>query len=377
MGPGQVIFGVKEIPEEKILPGKAYVFFSHTVKGQKAGRPLLKKIIQSGSTLIDYEKITDDQNRRLIYFGRFAGDAGAIDILSLMGEYWNHHGLATPLTDIRRAHQYPTSAAAKAHIRAVGQIIRLNGLPTELSPLSIGILGYGNVSSGAQQVFDCLPNRHIAPADLPGLVQAGQSDSKTVYICIFKEKDIVRAKNGDPFDLQDYYRHPERYESIFAQYLPFLTLLVNAVYWEARYPRFVTWQDLKQLFQAYAKPKLSGIADITCDTHGSMECNMRATDSSKPAYLCDPLTGTTTDGHLGDGIVLLAVDNLPCELPYDASTFFSHQLKPMAVNIVAANFDLPLEDSGLCPEVRKAVIIYQGQLTPSYEYLRAYLEKID
>jgi saccharopine dehydrogenase (NAD+, L-lysine-forming) len=377
LGPGQVVFGVKEIPEEKILPGKVYVFFSHTIKGQKAGMPLLKKIIDSGATLIDYEKITDDRNRRLIYFGRFAGDAGAIDILSLMGEYWNHHGLATPFVDIRRAHQYPCAAAAKAHIRAVGQIIAEQGLPGRLSPLTIGILGYGNVSCGAQQVFDCLPNRRIAPEDLPALIQGGRCDSRIIYTCVFKEQDLVQPKNGDPFDLQQYYRHPQRYESIFARYLPFLTILVNAVYWEARYPRFVTWQDLKALFQAHSKPKLCGIADISCDPQGAMECNVRATDSSMPAYRCDPLGGTTADGHLGDGIVMLAVDNLPCELPGDASTFFSHQLKPLAVSIVSAHFDRPLEDSGLCPEVQKAVIVYQGKLTPRYEYLKAYLEKID
>lgn len=377
MEPGQVVFGVKEIPEEKILPGKVYVFFSHTVKGQKAGLPLLKKIIDSGSTLIDYEKITDDQNRRLIYFGRFAGDAGAIDILSLMGEYWQHHGLDTPFADIRRAHQYPSSDAAMAHIRTIGQIIRDKGLPAELNPLTIGILGYGNVSTGAQQVFDCLPSRRIEPADLKDLIQSKTGDPKKVYLSIFKEKDLVASTSGDAFDLQEYYRHPERYESIFARFLPFLTLLINAVYWEARYPRFVTWQDLKQLIQSQPKPKLCGIADISCDIHGAIECNVRATDSSMPAYRCDPATSTTSNGHLGDGIVLLAVDNLPCELPSDSSAFFSNQLKPLAVNIVSADFDRALEDSGLSPEVQKAVIVHKGRLTARYEYLKAHLEKID
>jgi saccharopine dehydrogenase (NAD+, L-lysine-forming) len=106
MADGEVILGVKEIPVEKILDNKTYLFFSHTIKGQKDNMPLLQRIIDSGSTLIDYEKITDDQGRRLIYFGPYAGDAGAIDILSLMGEHWADKGIDTPFAAVRRAHQY-------------------------------------------------------------------------------------------------------------------------------------------------------------------------------------------------------------------------------------------------------------------------------
>jgi hypothetical protein len=104
MADGEVILGVKEIPVEKILDNKTYLFFSHTIKGQKDNMPLLQRIIDSGSTLIDYEKITDDQGRRLIYFGPYAGDAGAIDILSLMGEHWADKGIDTPFAVVRRAH---------------------------------------------------------------------------------------------------------------------------------------------------------------------------------------------------------------------------------------------------------------------------------
>ncbi len=93
-----------------------------------------------------------------------------------------------------------------------------------------------------------------------------------------------------------------------------------------------------------------------------------------PAYLCDPMTRTTTDGHLGDGIVLLAVDNLPCELPNDASSFFSNQLKPLVPNLLQADYDRTLETSGLCPEIQKAVIVYNGRLTKDYEYLNVHLE---
>ncbi|SMC97976.1 alpha-aminoadipic semialdehyde synthase [Desulfocicer vacuolatum DSM 3385] len=373
MEKGDVIFGVKEIPEEKILDDKTYIFFSHTIKGQPSGMPLLKKIMDSNATLIDYEKITDDKNRRLIYFGRYAGDAGAIDILHLMGEYWDHHGIDTPFKACKAAHQYASVADAKVHITKIGETIKEQGLPEKLSPMIIGVLGYGNVSGGAQQILDCLPTRRIAPCDLNDFVKKGEFDPKIVYVSVFKEEDLVVNKEGRAFELQEYYDHPERFESQFEQYMPSISLLVNAVYWDKQYPRFVTWENLKRLYENQENPRLCGIADITCDTHGSMECNVKSTDSGMPAYLVDPMTRAVTDGHKGDGIVVLAVDNLPCEIPNDSSTFFSNQLKPFVANILKADYASSLDESGLCPEIKKAVIVYNGQLTPGYQYLRKFL----
>ena len=173
--------------------------------------------------------------------------------------------------------------------------------------------------------------------------------------------------------LQEYFDHPERYENRFEQFLPSFTLLVNAVYWETRYPRFVTWDGLKRLAAATPQIKLGGIADITCDTQGSIECNVKSTDSDMPAYRVNPLDRTIQDGHEGEGIVLLAVDNLPCELPNDASTFFSNQLQPFVPDLINADYSTSLETSGLPPEIQKAVIVYNGKLTPNYEYLKAHL----
>jgi alpha-aminoadipic semialdehyde synthase len=375
MADGEVIFGVKEIPVEKILKGKTYLFFSHTAKGQKYNMPLLQRIIDSGSTLIDYEKITDEGGRRLIYFGPYAGDAGAIDILSLMGEHWADKGIDTPLTAVRRAHQYDSVKAAKAHLADIGQKIRRDGFPPDLSPFTVGILGYGNVSTGAQQIFDCLPTERIAADALNAFVSGERGNRHTVYVTVFKERDLVKPKAaGEAFDLQTYFDHPERYESRFERFLPSLTLLVNAVYWEKRYPQFVTWAGLKRLAESAPTPKLSGIADITCDTHGSIACNVKSTDSDMPAYRVDPATGTTSDGHLGDGIVLLAVDNLPCELPNDSSSFFSKQLKPFVPGLLTADYDRSLCNSGLPTEIQKAVIVYNGELTPNYEYLKDHLK---
>jgi saccharopine dehydrogenase (NAD+, L-lysine forming) len=374
MHPGDVIVGVKEIPEDKIIDNKTYLFFSHTIKGQKSGMPLLRKIMAGGSTLIDYEKIVDDENRRLIYFGRYAGDAGAIDILSLMGEFWDYHGIKTPFSQCRRAHEYDSVEDAKRHIRKIGDTIREEGLPEQLCPMVIGVMGYGNVSMGAQQIFDCLPTQGVPPHELISFAKGGGGgDTRNVHVTVFKEKDLVRHIDGKSFDLQEYYNHPERFVSRFEDYLPHMNILVNAVYWEKRYPRFVTWDGLKKAAEGFSQPKLQGIADISCDTNGSVECNVRSTDSGMPAYLCDPVRRTTTDGHRGDGIVLLAVDNLPCELPNDASTFFGDQLKKVVPNILEADYEGTLETSGLSPEVQNAVIVYRGVLTANYQYLKAHL----
>ncbi len=374
MAEGDVILGVKEIPVEKILDNKTYVFFSHTVKGQKDNMPLLKRIIDSGSTLVDYERITDDDGRRLIFFGPYAGHAGAIDILSLMGENWAEKGIDTPFADVRRAHQYESVKVACEHLDEIGDRIQKDGLPRQLCPFTIGILGYGNVSSGAQHIFDCLPTERIAADAIHDWVDRDQGNRHTLYLTVFKEQDLVRPKaDGVLFDLQEYYDHPERYESRFDSFLPCFTLLVNAVYWEKRYPRFVTWAGLKQLAERTPTPKLSGIADISCDIGGSIECNVKSTDSDMPAYRVDPAAETVADGHLGEGIVLLAVDNLPCELPKDSSSFFSSQLSPLVPGLLSADYDRSLDNAGLPPEIKRAVIVYNGRLTREYEYLNRYL----
>jgi len=371
---GDVILGVKEIPVEKILNNKTYVFFSHTVKGQKDNMPLLQRIIDSGSTLIDYERIIDAEGRRMIYFGPYAGHAGAIDLLALMGERWAARGIDTPFAEIQRAHAYGSVKAACEHLDEIGGRIQKDGLPRQLCPFTVGILGYGNVSGGAQQIFDCLPTERIAADVINNWVERDQGNRHSVSLTVFKEQDLVRPKaDGAIFDLQEYYRHPERYESRFEQFLPSFTLLVNAVYWEKRYPRFVTWAGLKHMAESMPTPKLSGIADITCDTRGSIECNVKSMDSDMPAYRVDPSTGTIEDGHLGEGIVLLAVDNLPCELPQDSSSFFSKQFKPFVPGLLSAAYGSSLDASGLPPEIKKAVIVYNGQLTGDYQYLNQYL----
>ncbi|MBN2424506.1 MAG: hypothetical protein JXR46_10670 [Calditrichaceae bacterium] len=373
MEPGDIIFGVKEIPVPKILENKTYLFFSHTIKGQMKSMPMLKRIIDSGSTLIDYEKITDDNGRRKVFFGQYAGEAGAINILWLMGEYWQKMGLRTPFLNCRQALNYHAVSEAVEELKAIGSEIKKYGLPEEISPLVIGILGYGHVSGGAQDILSALPVEYITPDELSGLDRSSKSQKNKVYITVFHEEHIVKRKDGGLFRLDDYYKHPEFFRSDFDKYLPYLSILINAIYWDKRYPRFVTWENLAKLFSSGSLPKLQGIADITCDVNGSVECNVKTTKSDNPAYTVNPMDRTVRDGNYGEDIILLAVDNLPAELPKDSSIFFSKQLFPYIPGIVRADFSKSLDKSCLPEDIKRAVIVYKGELTPPFQYLKEYL----
>ena len=369
----EFIFGIKEIPIDRIFDRKVYVFFSHVIKGQRKNMPMLKRIMDSGSTVIDYEMIVDAQGRRLVFFGRFAGLAGALDIVWLLGENLKSRGIDNPFTECKQALQYRSVEEAKNHLSEVGKKISSHGLGSQLSPFIIGILGYGHVSLGAQEIFDCLPCQRVEPEDLSQLVAKKEFNDRTVYISVFKEEHLVRRRDGKPFQLQDYYDHPEEYLPQLEPYLPHMNILVNAIYWDARYPRFVTFENMRQLLMDHPGNRFWAIADLTCDVDGSIECNVRAANSGEPAYRCDPLTGTIADGHLGDGVVILAVDNLPCELPRDSSVYFSHVLKEFVPNILRADYTKPLKESGLVPPIRNAVIVYNGELTADYEYIKKYI----
>ena len=183
---------------------------------------------------------------------------------------------------------------------------------------------------------------------------------------------VERVDASAPFHLQEYYEHPQRYRSIFFRHVPYLTVLVNGIYWDARYPRLLTREQLRELY-AGKPPRLRVIGDISCDLDGSVQCTQRTTEPSDPVYVYDPLTGQMHSGVAGRGPVVLAVDFLPCELPVDASTYFSRVLSPFVAAMGKADFSAPLERSGLPDEVARAAIVWQGKLTPAYRYLERHL----
>ena len=368
-----VVLAVKEIPPELFLPGTVYVFFAHVIKGQSYNMPMLQRLLDLGCVLIDYEKVTDEKGRRLIFFGRHAGWAGMIDTLWALGQRLEWEGVPNPFTLVDQAHTYTDLDAARAAVQRAGERIRAEGIPTGLAPLAVGFAGYGNVSQGAQDIFDLLPFEEVAPGDLSDLDRS-RPDPHTLYKVVFKEEHmVVPVDPAGSFDLQDYYGHPEKYASRFSGYLPHLTVLLNGIYWEARYPRLVTKAVLREMFSGTGQPRLRVIGDISCDVEGAIECTVRCTEPGDPVFVYDPRTGAAVDGYAGEGVVVMAVDILPSELPREASNDFSAVLKEYVPAIATADYTVPFEQLALPPEIKRAVITYQGELTPDYRYLAQYL----
>ncbi|MGD8439320.1 MAG: bifunctional lysine ketoglutarate reductase /saccharopine dehydrogenase family protein [Holophagae bacterium] len=368
-----IVLGVKEIPPELLQPRTAYLFFAHVIKGQPANMPMLQRLLDLGCTLIDYEKIVDDEGRRLVFFGRFAGLAGMIDTLWALGQRLAGAGIRTPFTDLEPAHAYDSLEAAKTAVRAVGERISVDGLPDELAPLVVGIAGYGNVAKGAREILSELPTREVAATELD--VSTLDRSSKRLYQVTFKEQDIVCPRSsGAEFELHEYYDHPERYQANFARHLPHLTVLMNCNYWDERYPRLVTIEDLRRQWHRDDRPpRLQVIGDLGCDVGGAIECTLRCTDPGDPVYVFDVTTGNSVAGVNGDGPAVLAVDILPSELPLEASEEFAKALSPILPALARADFNRPLAEIDLPAEVRRAVIVHQGRLTRPFEGLEVHL----
>jgi alpha-aminoadipic semialdehyde synthase len=368
-----VIFGVKEVPVERLEADKTYIFFSHVIKGQKHNMDMLRRLMELKCSLIDYERIVDEMGKRLIFFGRYAGLAGMVNSLWSLGQRLEEFGMITPFLDIAQTHNYHSLGEARKVVSKVGQKIIEKGLPPELKPLVIGFTGYGNVSQGAQEIASLLPIKEILPDELPGLHKHGHLPDNIVYKVVFKEEHLVEPIDPEAqFDLNDYYQHPEKYRSCFEKYLPHLTVLVNCIYWDPRYPRLLTKDFAEELFLD-GQPKLTVIGDITCDPDGSVEITHRGTEIENPVFVYDPFTRTPSDGFRGVGLLVMAVDILPSELPRDASQFFSEVLWRYVAPIAKADFGKPFNELALPNPIRKAMILHHGDFTPEYEYMRRYI----
>lgn len=369
-----IVIGVKEMPIGYFKKDKTYIFFSHTIKGQPYNMPLLKDIMDSGASLIDYEKIEDEQGRRLIFFGRFAGLAGMINSLWALGQRWQRIGIDSPFLKIQQTHQYNSLEDAKEVVKEAGDFIRENGLPENVTPLTIGITGYGNVSKGAQEILNLLPVVEISPEEL--LMQKNRKDisNSVIYKTVFKEEHLSKPVEASrTFELQEYYDHPELFESQFEKYIPHMTVLMNCMYWDDRYPRIVTKNYLEKLYQA-GTPKLTVVGDVTCDPDGSIEALHTGTEIEDPVFVYNPFTRLHAMGFEGKGLLIMGVDILPSELPREASQTFSDALIGFLPEIVNTDFDVSFENLKLPAPIKKAMIVFKGNLTPDYEYLNEHLK---
>jgi hypothetical protein len=367
-----ILIGIKEVQLTEILANKIYLFFSHTIKGQRYNMPMLRQLLEHHCTLIDYERITDESGKRFIYFSFHAGLAGALETLWAYGQRLAHEQIVSPFIRIKRAYAYDTIDEAEQDIRTVGREILEKGLHESLLPMVFGITGYGNVSQGVQKILGQLPMQWINVDQLRSV----EKNPYTIYGVIFKEADMVRPlEENHDFDLQEYYKQPQKYKAVFNAYLEHLSVLFNASYWDKIYPRHVTKSDIKTLFMRRQSNRLRIIGDISCDIEGGIACTVKSTDPGDPVYVYDIENDRAVDGIAGKGPVIMAIDILPAEVPHEASCYFSERLRQLIPMLIETDFDRPIENVLIKPMIKRAIITHHGKLTPDYRYLEEYLVK--
>lgn len=374
LGGAEVVLAVKEIPLHLFQEGKTYMFFSHTIKGQHGNMPMLKRMMELKCNLIDYERVVNERNQRLIFFGRYAGLAGMIETLHAFGQKLKLQGYSTPLERIKQAYRYASIEEAKIDLQEIGEEINEKGFPPELSPIVVGFSGYGHVSIGAQEMFHCLPYKTISAPILTEMYENFTADNYNFYKVVFYEEDMVRPKNSsDRFELQDYFKHPEKYESQFENYLPYLSVLVNGIYWAEKYPRFVTKEYLKNQTILSSNLNLKVIGDISCDIDGSIEITKNATKPDSPTYTYYAAEDRYDEGVQRTGVTVMAVDNLPCEFPRESSEAFSAVLKNFVPGLTAENYACDFKEISLPDPLRRALVLHKGDLTPDYFYMKEFI----
>ena len=366
-----VVLGIKEMPIDFFEENIVYVFFSHTVKGQDYNMPLLKRIMDVGATLIDYERVVDDRGQRLIFFGNWAGMAGISDTFRMLGDRLESQGIKpNPFAEMKPTLELRGLSELKEEFAVLGRRIKEQGLPEELTPFVVGFAGYGNVSKGAQEIFDILPHKVINPEELEHV----SPKSNLLYKCVFKEEHMVEPRDpSEQFDLQDYYKNGKaKYTGVFHKHVPHITVLMNCIYWTEKYPRLVTKEFIQNHWKQDSR-RLQIVGDISCDVEGAIEFTLDCTKADKPAFTYIIDEDRAELGIVGEGPVVMAVDNLPCELPRESSTSFSETLFDFIPALAKADFAIQFSELELPRELKDAVIVYQGKLTENYQYLNQYI----
>ncbi|UCD25721.1 MAG: hypothetical protein JSW51_07360 [Gemmatimonadota bacterium] len=371
-----LVLGIKEMPHTVFRANGAYMFFSHTIKGQPYNMQMLAELVARGCTLLDYETVVDENKQRLIFFGRFAGIAGAVDTLWTVGRRLDALGVATPFSQLEPCHWYADLGSVTRAVEHVGKQIAAAGVPDSIAPIVIGITGYGHVSQGAQEIIDLLPHQEVSPSELPAFIAESNATTDKVIKVVYKEQDLVEPIDDTRvFNLQDYYDNGDSYRSKFGPHLELLTVLINGIYWDERYPKLADEDLLRRLFAGSEPARLTVVGDITCDVDGSLACTVRDTDPGDPSYVYDPVTRDGTSGFEGPGLAVMAVGNLPCELPREASEMFSNALMPYMRQMAAADWHLSdFEQASLPEPIRRSVILWRGEFTSGYEYMAEFLK---
>lgn len=384
MSDASVIFGVKQVPVDSLMSNKTFCFFSHTIKAQPDNMALLDACLEKKVRLVDYEKMVNDKGARVVAFGKFAGIAGMIDILNGIGLRLLALGHHTPFMHIGPAHNYRNSHHARQGIRDAGYEISLDMLPKSIGPLTFVFTGSGNVSQGAQEIFQELPHEYVSPSMLAKVAQHGKTNK--LYACEVRRQDQFERKNGGGFDAVEFEEHPERYVSNFAhKFAPYASVIVNGIYWAPNTPRLLTIPDAKALLTPSYSPwiadskgsphlphRLLAICDISADPGGSIEFMNECTTIDEPFCLYDADRNKDKKTFRGPGVLICSIDNMPTQLPREATDFFGDLLFPHVMNILKSDASQPFEEhekNKMGPVVSGAVITSNGKLSKDFEYI--------
>ncbi len=331
-----ILFGIKEVPVAQLIPGKTYLFFSHTKKKQPHNQPLIKAIIEKKITLIDYECLEHEDGQRIIGFGFFAGVVGAHN--GMMA-----YGLRTGLFKLERVYKQ----------RSFRELIH-NYFGLRLPNVKIAITGSGRVAHGILEIMNLMGIHEVEKDDY-----LQRRFSYPVYTQV-KGADLYGHKLTGSYNRIDFHEHPDQYNCKFLPYASQTDILMNGVYWDKNVPRLFEKEDARS-----ENFIIQTIADITDDANGSVPINTGDQSIADPIYGIDKNTLEKTAPYLKGSIDIMAVGNLPNELPRDASRYFGEQLIKFVLE------DLLGKGSSI---IDRATMVKNGELTAPFEYMREYAE---
>ncbi len=333
-----ILIGVKEVPISSLIADKTYFFFSHTIKEQTYNQQLLKSIVDQNISLIDYEVLTNDKGARVIAFGKFAGMVGAHNGL------WTY-GKRTQAFDLPRMNEMFDYNAAKAVYSQ-----------TKFPNIKVVLTGTGRVAQGAAMVLDDMGFKKVRPIDYV---------LKSFDVPVYTQLNsfyYAERKDGKVFDdVNDFYQNPSDYNSDFDHFLPMTDIMINGIYWDNDAPAFFSIDQMKS-----PDFGIKVIADVTCDIApvSSIPSTIKASTIADPVFGFDPQTQSEVQPFDIDAVDMMTVDNLPNELPRDASTAFGEMFMEYVIP------ELKKDKSEM---ITKATVAQRGDLGPCFEYLRGYL----
>jgi saccharopine dehydrogenase (NAD+, L-lysine-forming) len=331
-----LIMGVKEVNIEDLIPGKKFMFFSHTIKKQVHNQKLMRALLDKHIEMIDYEVLKDAKNKRIIGFGRYAGVVGTYNAFLTLG-------LKDGTYTLKPAHLCHDRKEMEAELKKVI-------LPKDLKIVSTG---FGRVGHGAREIIDLLPIKEVTPEEF-----VSQSFDSPVFTHLEVE-DYYGRKDGGVFNKADFYANPENYVSTFGRFISEADMYIPCHFWSSRSPFIIKREDLMR-----DDCRLRIVADISCDTDGPIACTVRSSKIADPIYGYNPITGLEDDFRKPGIIAVMAVDNLPCELPKDASEDFGDEL----IKLVIPCF----MESDPDRIIERATETRNGSLMSDFAYLQDY-----